>query len=337
MRGRCSASPTPSAAAAWPSRTRRAGTELERFEFAVAHGDGAAARARLGETAPGSPAPRRRCSRRPPPTSGWPTSCGRGSTSSPSVPTLWPRSPSSRAGRRPRRDRRAAQARRRAAPAAARGVRLAARDGDRSRPGRTTLQRRSSHDQHDKTRGEPAGCSPRSSSPPQSPASLAATPVPGPRSVHPTGGDGLAGRGPDRRLGGRRRRLRGGPRGGDGRVQLPGRRPVPDDRLAQPAEQRQPARRVLRVGRRPPRGPLRRGLRPRPHERRRRHGARRAVRRERLQQHDRRRQDRDGPRQRRRHQRHLVQRRPLRRARAHLRRRRGTSSSPCARRSPMPG
>ena len=73
-------------------------------------------------------------------------------------------------------------------------------------------------------------------------------------------GDGLAGRGADRRVGGRRRRLRGGPPGRHGRVQLPGRRPVPDDRPAQPAEQRQPAGRLLRVGRRPPRGRVEQGF-----------------------------------------------------------------------------
>ena len=45
MRGRCSASPTRSAAAAWPSRTRRAGTRARALRLRLAHGDGAAARA----------------------------------------------------------------------------------------------------------------------------------------------------------------------------------------------------------------------------------------------------------------------------------------------------
>ena len=180
-------------------------------------------------------------------------------------------------------------------PAAARGVRLAARDGDRSRLC-STNQRRSNHDQYDQqAASRPAA---RLGRPRRSRGRRRRRPRRRRlrRIVHPPRRDGLAGRGADRRLGSRRRRLRGGPRGGDGRVQLPGRRPVPDDRLAEPVEQRQPSGRVLRVGRRPPRGPLRGGLRPRPHERRRRHRARRAVRRERLQQHDRRRQGRDGPR-----------------------------------------
>ena len=94
MRGRCSASPTPSAAAAWPSRTRQTSRASSSASSSISPTATPRQPGRASARPPtGWPVRQRRCDRRPPTTSGWPTSCGRGWRSSPSVPKRWPPSP----------------------------------------------------------------------------------------------------------------------------------------------------------------------------------------------------------------------------------------------------
>ena len=302
MRGRCSASPTRSAAAAWPSRTPSTSSEFERFEFDLAHGDAPAAGSARRDRRPARPLRRRL--RSPDAYNDWPASYSW-------LEVLRRCRSAGRAGRR-RTHRRTAQTRRRVEQPAARRVRLAARDGDRSCLA-TTLRRASMTISTSKRRAGRLVAS----------IVLAAT-------AAGTAGD-RADAGSDESF--TLRVAMGSP--GEAQIAVweaagaafeeahPGvtvEFNFQDDDLYQTiglpnllssgnppdvyfewAGARLEARRA--------------GLRPRPLQRSRRDRARRAVRRERLQQHDRRRPDRDGPRQRRRHQRHLVQRRPLRRAR----------------------